>query len=555
MSFKINISNRNYTSWVIEPEPSFDVQINPLMEKMFNNDTFTLNKQIIYSPIRSGNPIPAILILQGNKTFGRKNNKLLYKCVPNDIALPIFLVPYEMKNVGFSKVFQNMYVTISFQDWVDKHPIGVLQNVIGFVDDLNSFYEYQVCCKELNHSINKFQKDVSKVLKNNSHDIFFENIKKRFPSIENRTNEHWNIFSIDPKGSLDFDDAVSICDTNFNNDSVKQISIYISNVSIWIDILNLWGSFTRRVSTIYLPDKKRSMIPAALSEGICSLQQNVTRIALVMDIFVKENGTVVKVDFCNAFIKVFKNFCYDEPSLLKNEHYCKLLQTVKKLNPTSTITDSHELISVLMILMNYHCACELAKYRSKGIFRKTIPFESAVPDLKTFTGNYVEFSDSLEHVPLGFDIYIHITSPIRRIVDLLNSIVFQILVMKNQELSFHAMAFYDKWVIDLDYINSSIRKIRKVQSDCELLKLCITTPEILTTVFEGYLLEPIERKKEASHLLCYNVYLPKLKLFSHTYIPKDFIVTNNCLQKFQLFLFQDEERLQKKIRIQFISSS
>ena len=35
----------------------------------------------------------------------------------------------------------------------------------------------------------------------------------------------------------------------------------------------LWRSFTKRVSTIYLPDKKRPMLPTILSDCLCSLQE------------------------------------------------------------------------------------------------------------------------------------------------------------------------------------------------------------------------------------------------------------------------------------------
>ena len=575
--FKITIHNRNYSSWSINADPNPKVVLNPLKEKLFSKDTFTVKDyqntntnansvQIVHSPIRSGIPIAAVLILLGNKTFGRHNkNKLLYKCIPNDTSLPIFLVPYEMKNVGFSKVFKNMYVTISFHEWTDKHQMGFIQQVIGSVDDLTSFYEYQLYCKELNHSINKFQKDVSKAFKHSVNDAFIENIKHRYPSIQNRTEDPWYIFSIDPSGSLDFDDAFSIRDTMIHNISVKQISIYISNVSIWIDILNLWDSFTRRVSTIYLPDKKRPMMPAALCDGICSLQQNATRIALTMDIYLAD-GVIVKKEFCNAFIKVRKNYCYEEACLLTDPHYDELLREVSKMPKMSLkIIDSHELVSSLMIFMNHSCACELVKHRSKGIFRKTIPsttiLESTVPDLQTFAGSYVEFSDSLSltHEALGLDAYVHITSPIRRMVDLLNSIAFQQLVMGFHELSREATAFYDKWAAELEYINVSTRDIRKIQSDCELLHLYLNKTDMLTTVFDGYLLELIENNNNNSNnsdnpLLCYSVYLPKLKLFSQTYVPKDSFdnANTNTLQKFQLFLFQDEERFRKKIRVQLL---
>ena len=37
-------------------------------------------------------------------------------------------------------------------------------------------------------------------------------------------------------------------------------------MSLKDDHLNIWESFSRRVSTIYLPDRKRPMLPTILSD-------------------------------------------------------------------------------------------------------------------------------------------------------------------------------------------------------------------------------------------------------------------------------------------------
>ena len=46
------------------------------------------------------------------------------------MRLPSFLVPYEIKNMGFSKVLTNLYVTINYDNWEEKHPRAKLDNVI-----------------------------------------------------------------------------------------------------------------------------------------------------------------------------------------------------------------------------------------------------------------------------------------------------------------------------------------------------------------------------------------------------------------------------------------
>ena len=69
--------------------------------------------------------------------------------------------------------------------------------------------------------------------------------------------------------------------------------------------LKLWNSFTKRVSTIYLPDRKRPMLPTILSDTLCSLQENENRFALTMEIVINNDGTInedIPVEYKNVII-------------------------------------------------------------------------------------------------------------------------------------------------------------------------------------------------------------------------------------------------------------
>ena len=572
--YKLHVEDRNYSSWTVYETIHFkSVELpnfHPIENKLFSNDFFEFdtnkNIKIVHSSVRSGGFLPGVLVLHGNKTYGRKNGKLLYKCIPDDKRLPAFLIPYEMKQIGFSKVFINLYVTFHFTLWEDKHPHGVLNQTIGPVDKLDNFYEYQLYCKSLHASIQKFLKDTSKALQNRPHNAFIDNIRKKFPSIEDRTNQNnWYVFSIDPNSSLDFDDAFSI---KSHDENTQLLSIYISNVTLWLDVLNLWDSFSKRISTIYLPDHKRPMMPTILSDCLCSLQEKNTRIALVMDIFI-QNNTVMQIKYSNCTIRVVKNYVYEEENLLKNSHYQNLLELSRNLSQKykyiSKIKDSHDLVSYLMILMNYHCAKEMIKYKN-GIFRTTImKREYAVPDSipediskyikiwKSSFGQYIDGADleenenvELRHQFLELDAYIHITSPIRRLVDLLNIIQLQQNLGLIQ-LSENAIAFYKKWLQDLDYINVTMRSIRKVQTDCSLLDLCANHPDIMEKHYQGYIFDKLERN---DGLYQFIVFLPELKLSSRITLRDNL---NNFENKmFRLFLFHDEENFKKKIRLQMV---
>ena len=571
--YKVHINDRNYTSWTFYNTVDFlplELQIRPDEHKLFSNDVFSVDEEtnsiaILHSSIRTCSSIPGVIILKNNKTYGRaQNGKLLYKCIPDDKRLPAFLIPYEMKNIGFSKVFTNHYVTFNYVEWVDKHPRAVISQMIGCVETLDNFYEYQLYCKSLNASIQKFNKDTNTALKTKTHNDFIENICTKYSNIEDRSDQtKWEVFTIDPPKSLDFDDGFSI---RTLENGIQQLSIYIANVTIWIDVLNLWDSFSRRISTIYLPDRKRPMLPTILSDCLCSLQSNHFRIAFVMDVFI-QNNEITQIKYSNCMIKVHKNYSYEEADLLTNSNYKLLMDLTKKLSIKykyiNSVRNSHDVVCYLMILMNYNTAKELLR-NNNGIFRSTIiKKEFAVPehipeDVGKFikiwnssSGQYIdvktlENGQSISHDLLEMDAYIHITSPIRRLVDLLNIIKFQ----QNSgivQLSENADKFYNNWLKEIEYINTTMRAIRKVQNDCSLLHYCATTPEVLSKTYNGYAFDKITRN---DGLFQYIVYLPELKLASRVTLRDD--IGNYEMKQFKLYLFHDEDNYKKKIRLQLL---
>lgn len=578
-TLKIITEDREYLTWNVLNVYSLEeikVNINPFEEKLFNHDHFEMcddNIKLIHSSLRSTINIPGVLLLVGNKTYGKTKNKNLYKCVPDDYRIPSFLIPYEIKNMGFSKVFKNIYISFSFVHWDDKHPIGKIDQVIGDVDVLDNFYEYQLYCKSLNASIQKFHKATTNAIKKhvNSHDSIFETIKKNYPEVEVRTNpKEWYIFSIDPINSVDFDDAFSIKPLT---SETNLISIYISNVSMLLDVLKLWDSFSQRVSTIYLPDKKRPMLPTMLSDCLCSLQEGKTRIAFVMDITIT-NNKIENVTYTNACIEVSKNYRYEESSLLKNHHYIILYSIIKDYSFTepygNPLKDSHDLVSYLMILMNHYVAKKL-KDNNCGIFRcnvlkndtndvdKDISKDKSnsepVPDtvtnfIKIWTSSasqYTTFdnisSNDTSHYFLKLDAYVHITSPIRRLVDLLNMIIFQKNVTMTK-LSDDAIIFYNYWCDKIDYINITGRAIRKVQVDCSLLDHCFNNPSVLENIYSGYFFDKLEK---SDSLFQYMVYIPEIKMTSRIICRDSY--RNYEMKSIKLYVFKNENKYKKKIRI------
>lgn len=551
-----------------------NINVDAYAMKLFNGDIIDLDDiSNITSKIKSKDTVLAgVLVLKNDRSYGRTSNKkrLLYKCIPDDKHLPIFLVPYEIK-IGFSKSYKNKYVTFKFDYWNDEHPCGLLHETLGDVDNLDVFYEYQLYCKSLHHSMVHFAKKTRQILNEKSNDEYINQIvENNNYHIEDYRDKY--IFTIDPKSSTDYDDGFSI--EEYNDDSWR-VNVYISNVFLWLETLKLWNSFTKRVSTIYLPDRKRPMLPTVLSDTLCSLQENENRFALTMEVIVNKKGYIeddIPIKYKNVIIKVKKNYHYDDENINFDDNYINLFNITKKL--TKHTKTNHELVSFWMVYMNMNIG-NILNEKQIGIFRTAFIQdkdlrsdidiklkEDTIRVIRSWNnaiGQYVLYSDevSLEHEMMkihkiknehkNVNAYIHITSPIRRLVDLLNQIQF----LHNNSLVDHisndAKEFYQKWSNELEFVNTSMRSIRKVQNECELLTKCINNTAILNTAHNGVVFDKLLKN---DGLYSYMVYLEELKLLSRIIVTEN--LDNYSCNTFKLFLFEDEDKVQRKIRLQLI---
>ena len=492
----------------------------------FKDDVLT----VIQSPIKT-KILAGVLIL--GKTYGRFGKRLLYKCIPDNKFLPVFLVPYNV-DVGFSKVIKNKYIVFRFSRWLEDHPHGEITETLGDVDSLDAFNEYQLHRRGLHLSLTPFAKTARVILKDSDP---IQTILNKYPVEDLRPINH--IFTIDPANCTDFDDAFSASEEN----GIATVNVYIANVFVWLETYGLWEHMTDRVSTIYLPDKKRPMLPPLLSDDLCSLKEGADRFAFMMSVKY-DMQTLELIDnpvFKNVLVHISKNYEYEDKKLEKNPAY-KVLRTLAKTE------DSHEVVAFWMIQMNAMSG-EYLKQRSKGIFRistlqemtpkETTPTisQAVLHWLGNHSSSAIYSTVSAPHTQLGVNSYVHITSPIRRLVDILNQI------QMNTEISESCQAFLDKWVQKLNDINRATKEIRKTQTDCELLALTSKNNFSENNEYSGILFD----RTLVSGKYEYAVYIEELKMFSR--IKMEECVENYTRSQFRIFVFEDEDRLCKKIRL------
>lgn len=562
-TYKLSTTDSYSNKWIICNSTTYEKHtienFNPSDHKLFNFDVFskepvTNEIALIHSVVRNMPHISGILVLNDQKTYGKTSNgKFYYKCIPDDKRITPFLVPYKIKNISFSKTFVNKYVAFKFISWTNKHPTGELTNVIGDVNKLENFYEYQLYCKSLYASLQKFTKAVKTKLREKSEINFIETINQKH-NIEDRRKTH-NVYTIDPQNSKDFDDGFSI---QHKNDEYI-VSIYISNVPIWMNTMELWPSFSDRISTIYLPDRKRPMLPTMLSDFLCSLQENQVRFAFTLDIYMDSEGNIKKYNFINTCINVKKNYRYND-DFTNFDEFIMLKNILVKMNSITsyveTIRDSHDVIAYLMILMNYISAQEFLKYKT-GIFRSmklnnNIELPDYLPnDIRAFlklwksnSSKYISFDNEKTHEMLKLNEYIHITSPIRRLVDTLNMIELQH-CLGLMDFTRESYYFHNFWtsIEKLTYINQTMQSIRKIQNECNLLTKCVLEPEVLEREYSGYIFDVMSRN---DGLYQYIVFISELKLVNK-------FISYHKLEKFskhdfKLYLFEDKDNLKQKVR-------
>lgn len=199
--------------------------------------------------------------------------------------------------------------------------------------------------------------------------------------------------TIDGADSKDFDDAISI---EKLIDGYK-IGVHIADVSHFVDTGSALDREARkRGNSVYLIDKVYPMFPHELSNGICSLNEGVSRFAMTVFINIDFKGNVRESEFYKSVIKSDRRLTYDYAQdildeiendeewlkkLLKEANEVKEILLKKRiengsiefnLNETKIILDgdgnpkdffiaerkeTHKIVEELMLLAN----CEVAK--------------------------------------------------------------------------------------------------------------------------------------------------------------------------------------------------
>ena len=148
------------------------------------------------------------------------------------------------------------------------------------------------------------------------------------------------IFTIDGKDTKDIDDAISI--EKIDNDKYI-LGVHIADVSHYVKK----GSYLdddayERGTSVYLVDRVVPMLPHKLSNGICSLNPNVDRLAMSCVMEINGKGYVSNYQIFKSVIRSKKQMNYDDINSILEDNvipsgYEEYVDTLRTMNELSNI--------------------------------------------------------------------------------------------------------------------------------------------------------------------------------------------------------------------------
>jgi exoribonuclease-2 len=268
---------------------------------------------------------------------------------------------------------------------------------------------------------------------------------------------HLDLITIDGQSTLDFDDALSI----EKEGGLLRAGIHIVDVAHFVrrgDAID--AEALARGSSIYMPDRKISMLPAALAEGLCSLKKGELRPAISILVDFSPEYRMLDYRIVPSLVRVRHQLRYfdvnagteelEEISILSRIAERFRQQRLEEgavqitlpeiniwvgedrgihVNKFNRESPGRLLVSELMILANWLMAKFLTASGLPAIFRS-----QAAPRERLYSGDegtvfqnwmqrrlisrFMLGSRAGKHSGLGLEAYITATSPIRKYFDL-----------------------------------------------------------------------------------------------------------------------------------------
>jgi exoribonuclease R len=368
---------------------------------------------------------------KNTKTLNRKYCCKL--CQPILINLPKFFVKVNSRY----NYTNDKYAIINIKLVNDKIEGTIDKYICEVGKDISMYSEYIEQISKINY-YRKYDKFISDNISNINDDIIrnkYLDLGIYFDDKFDRTNlTNLETYSIDPKNSIDIDDAISFSsDINYD-----YIYIHIADPTSFIKENSFFDNeLLNRTESIYLKSKTIDMIPFEFMKIISLLENKESR--SITSKFTIKNNKIINFEIFRSKIIINKNYSYEEfDQKLKLTKFNKYTDIIQSISPISyDLFDSKKLIEIMAILTNHYVCKFLINNTKENILIRSQINNNKIDDNKINNDKideYFEYTEMLNkskaqyklyhkdfcyHDSLSLNEYTHFTSPMRRYSDML----------------------------------------------------------------------------------------------------------------------------------------
>jgi len=242
--------------------------------------------------------------------------------VPEDRRMPLdILIPADQ--AGRAKPGEVVTVELVAQPSKHAQPIGRVLEVLGNYADPGMEIEIALRKFDLPHEFSKKAMALARAMPD---EVRADDLKGR------KDLRHLPFVTIDGETAKDFDDAVHA----EREGKGFRLRVAIADVSHYVrpgDALD--ADARERGTSVYFPRRVIPMLPEKISNGLCSLNPNVDRLAMVCDMAIGPNGKVARYEFYAAVFRSHARLTYtavwDRISRGKADRDLQILYAVYKV--------------------------------------------------------------------------------------------------------------------------------------------------------------------------------------------------------------------------------
>ena len=152
----------------------------------------------------------------------------------------------------------------------------------------------------------------------------------------------WQMVTIDGEDAKDLDDAITIS----KEGDLYKLGVHIADVTNYVQEKSaLDREAFQRGTSVYLVDRVIPMLPHALSNGICSLNEGVDRLALSCIMTINDKGMVVDHKIAETVVRVYRRMTYTSVKKILEEKDEEEIAKYKELVPMFELME--ELAAIL----------------------------------------------------------------------------------------------------------------------------------------------------------------------------------------------------------------